>query len=70
MSIKVTSDREILREVAQILMEHMEPSKVARFWAACQLGEGDYTLQRRELFAAETVASLIEKVRAYEQRDS
>jgi hypothetical protein len=57
------------QEAADVLLEHLPPSKVARSWSVCRLGEGDYLLLRRELFGTETVASLIEKVRAYERHD-
>lgn len=30
------------RVALQVLMSYLATSKVLRFWAACQLGEGDY----------------------------
>jgi len=33
MTVKVISEREVLREAAEVLLQHMEPAKVARFWA-------------------------------------
>lgn len=66
MTIKVIKEQEVLTEGFQVLMAHLEPSKVVRFWAACQLGEGDYLKLKDQLFANETVSSLYEKVKAYQ----
>jgi len=45
----------------------MEPSKVARFWAACNLGSGDYLKLKDELFEQESVESLYSKVLEFQQ---
>jgi hypothetical protein len=66
MTIKVIREQEVLTEGFQVLMAHLEPSKVVRFWAACQLGEGDYLKLKDQLFEGETVSSLYEKVMAYQ----
>lgn len=66
MKIKVISEQEILQEAMQILMTHLEPSKVLKFWAACKLGEGDYLKQKDQIFEKETVASLYEKIKTYQ----
>jgi hypothetical protein len=39
----------------------MSPAKVARFWAMLQLGKGEYQAIREELFAGETVETLIRR---------
>ena len=67
MNIKVVSDSEVLEEGLEVLMNHLEPHKVLRFWAACQLGKGDYLKLKEQLFGQESVASLYEKVRIYEE---
>jgi hypothetical protein len=59
MSIKVLNEQ-------QIFMAHLEPSKGLQFWAACSNSESDYLKLKKQLFANETVASLYEKVEAYE----
>jgi hypothetical protein len=46
----------------------MEMSKLLRFWAACQLGEGDYLSFRDREFAGETVDSLYDKIKAHADR--
>ncbi|BAZ12779.1 hypothetical protein NIES4071_46130 [Calothrix sp. NIES-4071] len=66
MKIKVLSEQQVLQEAMQVLMTHLEPSKVLKFWAACKLGEGDYLKQKDQLFEKETVASLYEKIKTYQ----
>ena len=70
MTIKVINDQQALQEGLAILIAHLEPAKVARFVAACKLGEGDYLKLKDKLFAKETVASLYEKVKAYQDSSS
>lgn len=70
MTIKVLNEQQILTEAMQVLMTHLEPSKVLRFWAACSKSESDYLKLKEQLFATETVASLYEKVEAYENSGS
>jgi len=60
--IKMESEDQILQEGLQILFAHMEPSKVARFWAACNIGSGDYLELKDELFGQESVASLYSQI--------
>ncbi|MBE9035521.1 hypothetical protein [aff. Roholtiella sp. LEGE 12411] len=50
----------------QILLTHLEPSKVMKFLAACKLGEGDYLQLKEKLFAEDNVDSLYEKIHAYQ----
>jgi len=66
MKIKVTSEQQILQEAFDVLLANLEPSKVSRFWAAFQLGEGDYLQLKEQLFKDEDVASLYDKISAYE----
>jgi hypothetical protein len=62
MMIQVESEQQVLQEGLQILLSNMALSKVARFWAACHIGSGDYLKLKDELFAQESVASLYSKV--------
>lgn len=66
MQINVPTEKAIIQEALQVLIEHMEPLKVARFIAACKLGEGDYLKTKDTLFANETVDSLYAKIQAFE----
>ncbi len=66
MTIKVISEQQVLQEAMQVLMTHLEPSKALRFWAACKLGGGDYLKLKEQLFEKETVASLYEKIKNYQ----
>jgi hypothetical protein len=61
-----SSDRAIIRAALQVLIEHLEPLKLARFVAVCDLGEGDYLKTKDTLFANETVDSLYEKIQKFE----
>ena len=61
-----SSDRAIIRAALQVLIEHLEPLKLARFVAACNLSEGDYLNTKDNLFANETVDSLYEQIQAFE----
>lgn len=60
--IRVKSEQQVLQEGFQILLAHMEPSTVARFWAACHLGKGNYLTLKDQLFAQESVSSLYAKI--------
>ncbi|MUL38694.1 hypothetical protein [Gloeocapsopsis dulcis] len=60
--IRVKSEQQVLQEGLQVLLSNMEPSKVARFWAACNIGSGDYLRLKDEFFVQESVASLYSKV--------
>jgi hypothetical protein len=65
--IQVKSEQQVLQEGLQILLSNMEPSMVARFWAACNVGSGDYLKLKDELFAQESVASLYTKVLEFQK---
>jgi len=67
MTIRVLSEQEVLEEAVGILLEHLAPAKVARFWAAWPVGGGDYLAIRQRLFAGETVATLFEKMQQYQE---
>lgn len=62
MMIQVKNEQQVLQEGLRILLANMEPSKVSRFWAACNFGSGDYLKLKDELFGQESVASLYSKV--------
>ncbi|MCV3211950.1 hypothetical protein OGM63_00150 [Plectonema radiosum NIES-515] len=66
MTIKVINEQQVLQEAMQVLMTHLEPSKVLKFWAACQLGDGDYLKLKEQMFEKETVASLYGKIKAFQ----
>jgi hypothetical protein len=65
--IQVKSEQQILQEGLHILLANMDPSQVSRFWAACNVGSGDYLKLKDELFAQESVASLYAKIEAFQQ---
>lgn len=67
MKIKPLREHEVLREALQILSAHMEPAKVGIFLSALNIGEGDYLAWRDKEFAGETVDSIAEKVKAFQE---
>lgn len=69
MTIKVINEQQNLQEVIQVLLTHLEPSKVMKFWAACKLGEGDYLQLKDKLFVQEDVDSLYDKIKAYQDNE-
>jgi hypothetical protein len=66
MKANLPTETQVIQEALQILLVHMEPLKVARFVAACQLGTGDYVKTKDLLFAGESVDSLYQKIEAFE----
>ena len=65
--IKVKNEQQVLQEGLRVLFMNMEPSKVTRFWAACNSGSGDYLKLKEELFGQESVASLYGKVLEFQK---
>ena len=65
--IQLKSEQQVLQEGMQVLLSNMEPSAVARFWAACNIGRGDYLKLKDELFAQESVASLYSKIQEFQE---
>ncbi|OUL28699.1 hypothetical protein BV372_24455 [Nostoc sp. T09] len=70
MTIKVINEQENLQEVMQVLLNHLEPSKVMKFWATCKISEGEYLQLKEKLFAQETVAILYTKIKEYQDKNS
>lgn len=68
MSVHVLSERQINLEAVQVLIQHMSPSKATRFWASWQVGEGDYLIIREQLFQNETVDSLYEQIKKFQEK--
>ena len=70
MKINLKNDQQIVEEAFSLLLENLEPSKVARFWQICNLGSEDYSHLKDKLFEAETVDSLYNKIKAQETQPS
>ncbi|MGB3767044.1 MAG: hypothetical protein WA947_10845 [Phormidesmis sp.] len=64
MSILVPKQQEVLEEAVQVLWQHMLPSKVALVISTWFSDGGNYLKTRDELFAGETVESLVSKIKA------
>jgi hypothetical protein len=65
--IQIESEQRVLQEGLQTLFANMEPSKVARFWTACNAGSGDYLKLKDDLFGQESVKSLYADVIAFQE---
>jgi len=68
MSIVVETEQETVQAGLDVLTKNLPPSKVARLLSIWRAGRGDYTADRRKLFAGETVESLFTAARAHEKR--
>lgn len=68
MTVRVISEAELRREVAQLLLQHLTPAKLARVWASWQIGQGNYLDWRDETFADETVDSLYQAILAFQEK--
>ena len=69
MSTKALNEQEVIHEAMTVLLEHMEPAKVAKFLAARPVINRNYVKLREQLFAGETVDSLADKIRAFEEAE-
>ena len=67
MKTKALNEQEIIQEAMDLLVQHMEPAKVAKFLAARPIAGRDYLKVRERLFPGETVGSLSKKIRAFEK---
>ncbi len=67
MTVKVLREQEVIQEAVTVLLANMQPSKVARFLSAWQVGAGSYLTIKEQLFAEETVATLFDKIQAAEK---
>ena len=70
MTTTIVPNRAVFEEANSVLLEHLSPSKVARFWAEVSAGSGDYVALKRKLFAGETVDSLVVAVRDFENESA
>jgi hypothetical protein len=58
----------ILQEANDILIQHLGAAKAARFWSIWQSGSGDYVKLRELWFAGETVDSLYEEIKRFQEQ--
>ena len=66
MSVLLAKQQEVLEEAAQVLWQHMPLSKVALVLSAWFSDGEDYLKMKDELFADETVESLVSKIEAFQ----
>ena len=70
MTLKVATDAEIIEEAMQVLVRNMPPSKVARLLTIWKVGKGDYLSTRDQLFAGDTLESLVREMKEIEAKSS
>jgi hypothetical protein len=61
------NNSQVIQEALSILIKHMEPQKFAQFVVACRLDKGDYIEIKEQLFKDETIDSLYEKIKIFEE---
>jgi len=66
MAIQVLNEQAVIQEALQVLMNHLELSKVIRFWAASGLGQGDYLQMKLQLFSETSVDTLYGQMEVFE----
>ena len=66
MNTKTLNEQEVIHEAMTVLLEHLEPAKVAKFLAARPIIGADYLALREKLFAGESVETLVQKIREFE----
>jgi hypothetical protein len=61
---EILTEQEIIHDAMSVLMKYLTPDKLARYWSAMHMGEGDYPALRKRLFEGETVETLYKKIQA------
>jgi hypothetical protein len=64
--MKTLNNQQVLAEVFNLLMQQMEPWKVAHFWAMGQFGEGDFLQKKYQQPEAETFDDLVEDILSFQ----
>ena len=67
MNKRTPEQEEVIGEALEILEKYMAPSKLALLISMLPWDGGDSVAMREELFAGETVDSLVEKIQVYQK---
>lgn len=67
MTVQVISEGELIREMTQILLQHLTPPKAVRFWASWPMGQGNYLDWRDKVFAQDRVDKLYTEIVIFQQ---
>ena len=62
---KILSLSEVREKGFELLCEHLGVSDALRFFGQYELGHGDYTKERRDLFDKKTVKGIAREIRRY-----
>jgi len=57
------SQKTLMREASEALIEKLGIAKASEFWASLGCGQSDYTKIRGKLFKGETIDSLFKKIK-------
>jgi len=60
MTVQIATGAEVRREVAQLLLQHLTPAKLARFWADWQVGQGEYIDGNDQVLSGALAAHLLQ----------
>jgi len=66
--MKTLNNRQVQAEVFTLLMQQLEPWKVAHFWAMCQLGSGDYLKTKYEQPETESFDDLVNEILTHQKQ--
>lgn len=66
-SSKTLSLSEVRERGFELLCEHLGVSDTLRFVGQYELGHGDYTKERRDLFGKKTVKEIAQEIRKYKK---
>ena len=64
---QIDTEYEIIMEGEQVLLRYLGPAKATRFWTAINKGAGDYLKIKKDLFKEETVDTLYQKIKQYQE---
>ncbi len=67
MNVRLPREQAVIQEAIGLLKQHMEPSKLVVLLAALHQGDEDYAEPRESLFAGETVTTLVEKMKQFQE---
>ncbi len=67
MKFKIAREQEIFHEATKVLLKNLGPAKMARLLAAWQKDDSDYTVIRDQLFEGETIDTLYEQIKDFQE---
>ncbi len=59
----------LLQDASSALIEKMGINRASQFWTFLDFGKDDYTKIRKQLFTNETVKTLAQKIKVFENKN-